>query len=44
LEDFDYIIELTKEKNNIIKWTGIDLLGNLATVLTDENVARYCQC
>jgi len=40
LNDFDYIIGLTQEKNNIIKWTGIDLLGNLASVLTDENVAK----
>lgn len=40
LEDFDYILELTNEKNNIIKWTAIDLLGNLAPVLTDENTSK----
>lgn len=40
LVDFPFILELTNEKNNIIKWTAIDLLGNLASVLTDDNVAR----
>jgi len=29
---FDYLLTLLDEKNNIIKWTGIDLMGYLSSV------------
>lgn len=45
--DFDLLIPLLKEENNILKWTGIDLMGYLSAVdaenKTDKQVRQLIQ-
>lgn len=39
--DYDALIVLAKEKNNILKWTGIDLIGHLSSVDKEDKTDRY---
>lgn len=38
--DFDYFVELLDNSNNILRWTGILVLGNLASVDKDKKLGQ----
>jgi len=39
-EHFDYLIKLLDDKNNILKWTAIDIIGYLSSVDKENKVEK----
>jgi flagellar biosynthesis/type III secretory pathway ATPase len=40
LAEFDQIVDLLDSENNILKWTAIEMIGNLAAVDRDEKIGQ----
>lgn len=39
--DFDYFVTLINSENRIIKWTAIDIIGNLSRVDKDKKIDKF---